>query len=67
MLKGCRPGMEIRTELLRVIAEREIPAKEALSLVSQMNGKTDAEKEQIAEEILKSLQAKPDDKASDLL
>ena len=61
MLKGCRPGMEIRTELLLVIAEREIPAKEALPLVSQMNGKTDAEKEQIAEEILKSLQAKPDD------
>ena len=53
MQKGIRPGTEKRCALLKTMLERGI---EASSIdTSLMRGKTEEEKEQIAEELLQKL------------
>ena len=47
-----------RNALLKYCMENGIPGKVLLPLIEPMRGKTDAEKEQIAKEILENFQSK---------
>ena len=58
MKKGIRPGTEKRCELLTLCMELGMSSSMILPLVEPMEGKTDEEKEQMAEQIILELQSK---------
>lgn len=55
MRKGIRPGTEIRCEMLRILLEKGMSASMIGHYTRQMRGKTENEKERIAEEILREI------------
>ena len=54
-VKGARPGSEKRLTLLKLLREMGMSAKEARVIVDPMVGKTEPEKEAIAEQLLMEL------------
>ena len=56
MRKGMRPGTEKRCEMLKIFLEKGMSPSMIGEHTSQMRGKTEAEKEAIAEKLIKSFQ-----------
>ena len=57
MQEGIRPGTEKRCELLKICLEKGMSNSMISKIVEPMRGKTEEEKEQIAEKALKELQS----------
>ena len=55
MQKKQEPIRKQRSELLKLFTERHLHGQEALKIVEPMRGKTDKEKELIAEKILREM------------
>lgn len=55
MLEGIRPGTEKRCEMLRMFLEMGISQSIIGELTSPMRGKSEEEKEKIAEEVIQKL------------
>lgn len=55
MLEGIRPGTENRCEMLRLFLEMGMSQSIIGELTSPMRGKSEEEKEKIAEEIIQKL------------
>ena len=55
MLEGIRPGTENRCEMLRLYLETGMSQSVFRELILPMEGKTEEEKEKIAEEIIRKL------------
>ena len=55
MIPGIRPGIEKRVSFVNACRELELPLSRMLELTKEMRGKTDGEKEQIAERLEKQL------------
>ena len=52
MRKGIRPGTEMRCELLRILLEQNMSLSMMSKITEPMRGKTEAEKETIAEQLI---------------
>lgn len=55
MRKGIQPGTEKRCEMLRILLEQNMSPSMMSKITEPMRGKTEAEKEQIAEKIILEL------------
>ena len=55
--KGIRPGTEKRCELMDFCSETGIQSSELLPIIEPMDGKTEEEKERIAERVLRELKS----------
>ena len=55
MIEGIRPGTEMRCEMLRIFLEMKMSPSMIGEYVSPMEGKSEEEKEKIAEEIIQKL------------
>ena len=55
MKPGIRPGTEKRCEMLRLFNEKCISLNQQYQYVQQMHGKSEEEKEQIAEKIIRQI------------
>ena len=53
--KGIRPGTEKRCELLQLFLDKGMSANAIWKYVKQMRGKSEEEKERIAEQIIQKL------------
>ena len=58
MRKGIQPGTEKRCEMLRIYMEKGLPLSMIGQYTKQMRGKTDEEKERIAEQVILELESK---------
>ena len=56
MREGIRPGTEKRCEMLRIYMEKGLPLSMIGQYTQRMRGKTDEEKERIAEQVILELQ-----------
>lgn len=64
MLEGIRPGTEKRCEMLRLYLEKGISQSTFRELILPMEGKSEEEKEKIAEEIIQKLTNSTNSKTS---
>ena len=55
MISGIQPGTEKRVSFSRACSELGVPLSVMCELIKEMRGKTDEEKEQIAERLEKQL------------
>ena len=58
MRKGIRPGTEKRCELLKIFLEKGMSPNIIRKYTSPMRGKTEAEKEKMAGELIKKFRTK---------
>lgn len=56
LVEGARPGSEMRLTLLRRLREKGMSAVEARKIVEPMIGRTESEKETIAERLLMEME-----------
>ena len=58
MKQGTRPGTEMRCELLKICMEMGMSASSISKITKPMRGKTDEEKEHIAQKLITELKSK---------